>query len=414
MAEITLGTIRKAASTIAGTVPHTPTVPALYLSRRLGCELYLKLENQHLTGSFKDRGTLNRIKHLTAEQASAGIIAMSAGNHAQGVAYHAEHLGIPATIVMPEDTPLTKVERTRAFGARIVLSGESLNTAGVAARALAESEGLTFIHPYDDPLVIAGQGSAGLEMIGEVADLDSLLVPIGGGGLFSGVATAAKAFNPAIKMYGVEAERYPSMYQAIYSQPPTSGGTTLAEGIAVKEPGELTRTIVERYAEEILLVSEVSLEHAIYLLVQNQGVVAEGAGAAALAALVDNPDYFKGQKVGLVVSGSNIDLRLLASILTRALFHEGRLVRLRIDITDKPGILGQVATLIGKTGGNIVEVEHQRQFYDVPVKQAEIDVVVEMRHRDHVHELMTSLERAGFHARILSSLSTNDHLITDE
>jgi threonine dehydratase len=402
---VTAEDIRAAGRTIAGEVIRTPLVAAPRLGEILGCELYLKLENQQYTGSFKDRGALNKLKSLTREQAKYGVIAMSAGNHAQGVAYHARRLGIPATIVMPEFAPFTKVERTKDLGARVVLTGDTLDASAIAAREIAERENLTFVHPYDDPKIVAGQGTIGFEMLEDQPELDTIVVPIGGGGIISGIAIAAKSIKPEIEMIGVEAELFPSMYQAVHGQASTAGGQTLADGIAVKNPGQLTRAIIEELVSEILLVDEGQIEAAVHALVEQQNIVAEGAGAAGVAALMKDKERFAGRKVGAVICGGNIDVRLLSWVLTRGLVRDGRMVRLRIGIVDRPGVLAQVAQLIGATGGNIIEVYHQRLFYDVPAKQAEVDAVIETRNPEHVREIVAALEAGGFPTRVLSARS---------
>ena len=402
---VTIEDIRAAAKIIAGEVVRTPMVPAQRLSGRIGAEIHLKLENHQFTGSFKDRGALVKLKSLEPAQAEAGVIAMSAGNHAQGVAYHAQRLGIPATIVMPEFAPFSKVERTRGFGARVLLTGDTLDASAVAAREIAAREGLTFVHPYDDEKVIAGQGTIGLEILADVPELDVLLVPIGGGGIISGIAIAAKAIKPGIEIYGVEAELFPSMRQALKGQAPSSGGTTLADGIAVKNPGELTRAIIGELVEEIILVDEPAIETAVMALCELQKIVAEGAGAAGVAALMANPERFRGRKVGTVICGGNVDIRLLSWVLTRGLVRDGRMVRLRVDIVDQPGVLAKLSHFIGACGGNIMEVYHQRLFYNVPAKQAEIDVIVETRNAEHVHEIVAKLRDGGFPTRILSAHS---------
>ena len=402
---VTAEDIKAAAKEIAGEVIRTPLVPAPRLGGMLGCELYLKLENLQRTGSFKDRGALVKLKSLTPEQAKSGVIAMSAGNHAQGVAYHAERLGIPATIVMPEFAPFSKVERTRDFGARVVLTGDTLDASAVEAREIAEQENLTFVHPYDDPRIVAGQGTIGFEMLEDEPDLDAILVPIGGGGIISGIATAVKSVKPELQMIGVQAELFPSMYQAIHNQSTAFGGQTLADGIAVKVPGKLTREIIARLVEDIILVDEFQIETAVHLLVEEQKTVAEGAGAVGVAALIKDKGRFAGRKVGAVICGGNIDVRLLSWVLTRGMVRDGRLVRLRIGIVDRPGVLAKVAHLIGETGGNIIEVYHQRLFYDVPAKQADVDAIVETRNAAHVEEIIESLQAGGFPTRVLSARS---------
>ena len=402
---VTLDDIRRAAEIIDGAVIRTPLVPAPRLSRRLGCELHLKLESLQYTGSFKDRGALVKLKSLSDEQAKRGVIAMSAGNHAQGVAYHAKRLGIPATIVMPEFAPFTKVEQTRKFGARVVLTGDTLDASAVAAREIGDKDGLAFVHPYDDPLIVAGQGTVGLEIMADRPDLDAVIVPIGGGGILSGTATAMRALGSKARFFGVEAALYPSMYQAIHNQPPSFGGQTLADGIAVKKPGELTKAIIEELVDDIFIVDESAVETSVLMLIELQKVLAEGAGATPVAALLEEETRarFAGRKVGLVVTGGNIDVRLLSGVLTRGLVRDGRIVRLRIDIIDRPGVLAQVAKLIGDSGGNIIEVYHQRLFYDVPVKQAEVDAIVETRNEEHVSEIVENLRNGGFASRVLSA-----------
>ncbi len=416
---VTAEDIRAAARTIAGAVIRTPLVAAPRLSEILGCELYLKLENQQYTGSFKDRGALNKLKSLTPEQAKLGVIAMSAGNHAQGVAYHARRLGIPATIVMPEFAPVTKVERTKDLGARVVLTGETLDASAIAARDIAEDENLTFVHPYDDPMIVAGQGTIGFEMLEDQPGLDTIVVPIGGGGFISGIAIAAKSVNPEIEIIGVEAELFPSMYQAVHGQVPgaggqMAGGQTLADGIAVKNPGALTRAIIEELISDILLVDESQIEAAVHALAEQQKIVAEGAGAAGIAALMKAPERFAGRKVGAVICGGNIDVRLLSWVLTRGLVRDGRMVRLRIGIVDRPGVLAKVAQLIGETGGNIIEVYHQRLFHDVPATQADVDAVIETRNAEHVREIVAALETGGFPTRVLSARSSEDQAPADQ
>lgn len=402
-----LDDIREAAKTIVGEVVLTPCVQAPRLAAQLGvADLYLKLENQQFTGSFKDRGALNKLKSLTPEEAKRGVIAMSAGNHAQGVAYHAQRLGIPATIVMPEGTPFTKIERTASFGPRVILQGEGIDAAATYAREVAARENLVFVHPYDDPYIVAGQGTAGLEILEQAGDLDCLIIPIGGGGLISGIATAIKALKPEIEIYGVESALYPSMHHAVNGLAPANGGQTIAEGIAVKSPGALTRSIVERLVKDVLLVDEIALERAVHMLVETQRIVAEGAGAAGLAALIAYPERFQGRKVGLVICGGNIDARVLAQVMMRGLVREGRIATLRIEIADQPGVLASVAKLIGSTGANIIEVHHQRMFFDLPVKRADIDVSLETRNPAHVDDIIARLKEAGFPTRRLSSHST--------
>jgi threonine dehydratase len=404
---VCLADIRTAAQQLQGQVVRTPLIYAPRLSDMLGCEIHLKLENQQFTGSFKDRGSYVKLLSLPEDVKATGVIAMSAGNHAQGVAYHAQRLGIPATIVMPETAPFSKVERTRSFGARVVQSGETIDESFQVARDLMDQEGLTFVHPYDDPATIAGQGTIGLEMLADQPDLDTIVVPIGGGGVMAGTAIAAKSLKPEIRMIGCESELFPSMYQAIRGQQPSSGGSSLADGIAVKNPGKLTRPVIERYVSEHVLLTEDEIETAVAVLSEYQKVVAEGAGATPFAAASRLREQLAGRKVALVICGGNIDARVLASVLMRGLVRDGRLVRLRVDINDAPGVLAKVSGLIGQTGANIVEVYHQRLFHDVPVRRAEIDCVVETRNREHVREIVDALASGGFRTRILSTLSAD-------
>jgi threonine dehydratase len=402
---VTITDIRDAAAAIAGAVARTPTIAAPALGELADAEVYLKLETLHRTGSFKERGALNKLLRLDASQRRAGVVAMSAGNHAQGVAYHARRLGIPATIVMPEGTPFIKIDRTEAFGATVVLKGDSLVAAREAADALAREREAVLVHPYDDPDIIAGQGTIALEILADCPDLDTLVVPIGGGGLISGIAVAAKALNPAIEIVGVQSTLYPSMYRLLRGEDPGSpaAAATLAEGIAVKEPGRLTRHIVKALVSEIRLVDEVMLEAAVEILLDRQKLVVEGAGAAALAAVLAAPERFRGRRVGIVITGGNMDARLLASILMRGLVREGRLVRLRCELPDVPGALSRLSGVVGKYAGNIVEVHHQRLFHDPTVKRAELDVVVETQNRRHVEVLIAALLAAGFPTQLLLS-----------
>lgn len=399
---VTVEDIRTTAQQLAGQVVETPTVYSPALSAMYGAEIYLKLETLQRTGSFKDRGALAKLLSLDETQAKAGVIAVSAGNHAQGVAFHAQRLGIPATIVMPVGTPFNKIRRTEAFGAEVLLQGENVSAAEPHAEELAAGRGLTFIHPFDDPAVIAGQGTIALEMLGAVPDLETLIVPIGGGGLIAGVGTAAKAIRPGIEIVGVEAAMYPSMQAALSGIPAAPGGHTLAEGIAVKTPGSLTLEIVREKVDEILLVDEPALEAAVVEMMEVGKVMTEGAGAAPLAALTSGRERFAGRKLGLLVTGANIDSRLLASLLMRGLARAGRMARLRILVPDEPGHLARVASEISGTGANIVEVYHQRMFHDVPAKETELDVVVETRDEAHIRRLLDKLADSGFETRRLS------------
>jgi threonine dehydratase len=402
---VNLEAVRRAAASIAGAICRTPVVAAPALSELAGGEIYLKLETLHRTGSFKERGALTKLLTLDAGERRAGVVAMSAGNHAQGLAYHAQRLGIPVTIVMPEGTPFIKIDRTEAFGARVVLKGDSLSAARQAADALARDRGLMLVHPYDDPMVIAGQGTIALELLADQPDLDTLVAPIGGGGLISGIAVAAKALDPKIEIIGVQSTLYPSMYRLMRGEDPglPAAAATLAEGIAVKEPGRLTRHIVKALVSDILLVDDTSIEGAVETLLERQKLVVEGAGAAGVAAVLAAPERFRDRRVGIVICGGNIDARLLASILMRGLVREGRLVRLRCELPDMPGALSRVSGIIGKHAGNIVEVHHQRLFHDASVKRAELDVVVETQNRRHVELLIAALIEAGFPTELLSN-----------
>jgi threonine dehydratase len=366
------------------------------LSDILGCKVWLKFENQQFTASFKERGALNRLSLLEPAEKERGVIAMSAGNHAQGVAYHAHRLAIPATIVMPVNTPTVKVVNTRRHGAEVVLIGETVEEAAAFAQGHGRERGLTFIHPYDDPSVIAGQGTLALEMLGAAPEIDTLVVPIGGGGLISGMAVAATALKPGIRLIGVEAELYPSMYNAINGTQLPMRGDTLADGIAVKAPGRITQGIVRELVDDIVLVSEQEIERAVSLLINIEKTVVEGAGAAGLAAVLKRPEVFQHHTIGLVLCGGNIDTRLLASVLARELAREGRLTQLTIDLVDRPGRLAKVANLLGEAGANIVEVYHQRIFSDLPAKAALLELVIETRDRDHLNETVKCLKAAGF------------------
>lgn len=398
---LTLNDIEAAAAVIQGSVVHTPTVPSPGLSRAAGTDLFLKLENLQHTGSFKVRGALNKLSSLPRNE-GAGVIACSAGNHGQGVAYFASKLEFSATVVMPKDTPFTKIERTEGYGATVVLEGGSLADAEAFTHQMAAAENLTFIHPYDDPLVIAGQGTIGLEMLADLPQLDTIVVPIGGGGLIAGIATAAKAIKPDIRIIGVETASYPSMRAALAGQPVDAGGATLAEGIAVKTPGANTLPIIRELVDRIIVLDELAIENAVELMADAGRLVVEGAGAVGLGAVLAEPELFRDRVTGLVVSGGNIDMRVLASVLLRGLVRGGQLVRLRVQITDAPGNLARVTRIIGEAGGNIVEIVHQRLFYDVPVKQTDIDVVIETRNADHTAEIQEKLELAGWPTFALS------------
>lgn len=398
--------IRAAADELSGQIIATPTLPAPALSRLLGCELYLKHEQLQYTSSFKARGAYLAMRALNEEQRRKGVITMSAGNHAQAVAFHAQNLGIHATIVMPKQTPFAKVERTRAYGADIVLEGRNLNECEQTVTALQDEHGYTLIHPYDNFHVIRGQGTVGLEILQAAPDLDSLIVPIGGGGLIGGIAVMAKHLRPDIEVIGVEAELYASMTQTLAGQSLSVGGETIAEGIAVKLPGALTVPLAKANVDDILLVNEQQLEWAVGSLAEQQRIIAEGAGAAGIAALYANQDRFAGKKVGVVICGGNIDMRLLGTILNRNMMSDGRLVRLRIDISDEPGMLASISTAIGGCGGNIVEIYHQRMFYDVPAKLAKIDAVVDTRGTAHVQEIIAALTDRHFSVAVIDEQSS--------
>ena len=392
--------VAAAARTIAGQVVATPLVPSAALSEIAGTQLLLKLENLQHTGSFKARGALNKLSSLNPE-VTHGIVACSAGNHAQGVAFFAARQGFAATIVMPRGTPFTKVERTEAHGATVVLEGDTLAEAETFTHALAQREGLVFVHPYDDPLIVAGQGTVGIEMLDAAPDLDAIVVPIGGGGLIAGIATAVKARRPEIRVVGVEAALYPSMSEALGGRPATSGGTTLAEGIAVKNPGRLTQPITEALVDEIVVLDEPAIESAVELLAEAAHLVVEGAGATALGAVLARPELFAGRRTGLVISGGNIDMRLLATVLLRGMVRGGQMIRLRVQIADAPGSLARVGRVIGDAGGNVVDIVHQRMFYNVPVKQADLDVVIETRNAAHGLAIRQALDAAGLPTRVL-------------
>ena len=390
---------------LEGHIVRTPFFRSQTLSAISGADLFLKFENRQYTASFKDRGAYIYLAGLDEAQRRAGVIALSAGNHAQGVAYHAARMDMPATIVMPEATPFNKVRAAEFLGAEVILRGETIAEGETFVHERAEEGGLTFVHPYDDPRIVAGQGTVGLEMLRAVPGLDFLVVPIGGGGLIAGIALAAKALSPDTRVIGVEAASYSSMHCALNGLPPPPGGPTIAEGIAVKRPGALTLPVVRELVEDILLVDEAAMERGVQLLAEIEKTVAEGAGAAALAAVLSHPERFCGRRVGLVVSGGNIDARLLASVLMRGLVRGGRLVRLRIEIQDQPGGLARAAAAIARAGGNIVDVQHQRWFEDVPIKLTDIEVALETRDEAHVGQVLEALQAAGMRAVRLSSRS---------
>jgi threonine dehydratase len=393
---VVLADIETARRTIAGAVVRTPMLPAPQLSELTGAEVFVKYENLQVTNSFKERGAVVKLVSLSAAERANGVIAMSAGNHAQAVAYHAKRLAIPATIVMPVTTPYVKVAATEAHGAEVVLDGETLTEAQARAEAIAQERRLTWVHPYEDPFVIAGQGTVALEMLEDVPGLEVLIVPIGGGGLISGIAVAARARKPTIEIVGAEAALYPSMWNAVNGRHKTIGGPTLAEGIAVKNVGKLTLPVVRALVSDIILVDEAQLERAVNAFLICQKAIAEGAGAAGLAAMLAEPERFHRRKVGLVLSGGNIDPRILASIMVRELERESRIVSFRLTIPDRPGVLGQIATRLGQLGANILEVDHKRLFLDVPAKGARLDVTVETRDRAHADHIFDALDADGY------------------
>jgi threonine dehydratase len=391
---VTFADIEAAAATLAGLVKCTNFDRSRTLSDITGADVWLKFENLQFTATFKERGALNRLSALSADQRRRGVIAASAGNHAQGVAYHAARLLIPATIYVPVGTPTVKIENTRRHGATVIEGGATLEEAAALATTHGQNEGLTFVHPYDDPLIIAGQGTIALEMLAAVPDLEVLIVPIGGGGLISGIAVAAKTLKPDIEVIGVQAMLYPSMFNLIKQQSLPMRGDTLAEGIAVKAPGRITSEIVRALVDDIVLVTEQDVEQALSLLLTIEKSVTEGAGAAGLAAVLADPERFKGRKLGLVLSGGNIDTRLLSGVLTRQLAREGRLSQLRFDIVDRPGQLGEVVAVLSRSGANIVEVSHQRIFTDLPAKAVHLEIVVETRDRAHLDATIAALRAA--------------------
>ncbi len=402
--KISLQAIRMAAERLKGAIIRTPAVEAPKLSALTGARIFLKYENMQATGSFKERGALLKLLSLDETARGRGVIAISAGNHAQAVAYHAQRLGIPATVVMPENTPFNKVSNTEGYGAKVILSGESIAESRVLADELIAKHGFTLIHPYDDPIVIAGQGTAGLEFIEDCPALDCLVVPVGGGGLISGIAAAAAALKPDLDIYGVEVESYPSAYAALRGQSATCAGSTLAEGIAVKICGEHTLPIIREFVKDIILVSEAEVEQAIFTLAAQQKTVAEGASAAGLAAILARRPEFAKRRAGLIQCGANIDPRVLASIMMRGLERESKIVSLRISITDTPGTLGAIASELGRCGANILEVYHRRFYLDVPAKGAVVEIVIETKDRAHADLAVERLRLHGFKVERMNSL----------
>ena len=393
---ITIADIESARRVIETVVLRTPMLPAPKLSALTGAEVYVKYENLQVTNSFKDRGALVKLASLNEAERKRGVITMSAGNHAQAVAYHAARLGIPSTIVMPVTTPFVKIAATRLHGAEVVLHGESVAEAQARCEQIQGQRGLVLVHPYDDHCIIAGQGTIALEMLEDVPDLDMLIFPIGGGGLIAGNAVGARAKNPTIEIVGTEAVLYPSVWNALRGENRPLGGPTLAEGIAVKNVGKLTLPIIRELVADIILVNEAELERAVNAYLTLQKTMAEGAGAAGLAAMLAKPARFKGMKVGLVLCGGNIDPRVLASIMVRELERENRIVSFRLTIPDHPGVLGIIATRIGRLRANILEVDHRRLFLDVPAKGAKLDVTIETRDAAHAGEIMAALAADGY------------------
>jgi threonine dehydratase len=395
---VTLADVEAAARRLEGRVVRTPCLHSRTLSAIVGCEVWLKFENLQFTASFKERGALNRLAQLTDAERARGVLAVSAGNHAQGVALHAQRLGIPATIVMPRFTPSVKVEATRAFGPRIVLEGDTLEDARAHGLALARGEGLVFVHPYDDPAVIAGQGTIALEMIDEVPGLDTLVIAVGGGGLVAGIAVAAHGRRPGLEVIGVQTERYPAMYDDFHGTVHPQGTGTIAEGIAVGLPGTITARLVRERVADVVLVTEGGIEHAIVALLEIEKTVVEGAGAAGLAALLADRTRFAGRRVGLVLCGGNIDPLLLAAIVRREMVRSGRLARLRIEIRDRPGALAAITTELARAGANIEEIQHQRIFGALSAERAAVEVIVQTRGEAHVAEILAGMEAAGLPA----------------
>ena len=397
---ISAASIHAAAALLADQVIDTPCRYSRTLSGITGAEVYLKFENLQFTASFKERGALIKLLSLSQEERAAGVLAVSAGNHAQGVAYHARRLGIRAVIVMPRHTPHVKVEHTRAFDAEVILAGDSFDDAKAHGLALAAERKLSLVHPYDDERVISGQGTVALEMLAREPALEVLVVPVGGGGLIAGMAIAAKAAKPGIELYGVETESFPSMYCALRGEAPRCAANTIADGIAVREPGALTLPIVRELVSGMLLVGEGEIEHAIVLLLEVEKTVVEGAGAAGLAALLAQPERFRGRRVGIVLSGGNIDPLMLSVIIERGMVRAGRLTRLTVELRDLPGALATVTACLAEANANIEEVHHQRAFTNLPLQTAAVDFVLQTRGREHVEEIIGALRAAGFAARI--------------
>ncbi len=401
---IDFGSVCAAHEKIKDAVIRTPTVKATRLSLHLGIELYLKLENLQHTNAFKARGALNKLLTLNKEQKEKGVIACSAGNHAQGVAYHATRLGVPSIIVMPNGTPFNKIQKTEDFGAKVVLYGNNFDESVGETMRLAEEKDMTFIHPFDDDAVVCGQGTLGLEMIEQVPDLDTVVVPIGGGGLMAGVATALKGIKPDIEIIGAQAENFDAVMAQVEKRKFKAGPSTLAEGIAVKEPSSKDIKIIKKLVDHIYSASEEEIENAIFDLLSDEKLVAEGAAGAGLAVIQKNLNHFKGKKVGLVLCGGNIDSRTLSTLIMRGLVRDGRIARLRFEIDDTPGQLSDISRIIGEAGANVIEVIHQRLMQTVSLKRAELDIVIEARDKNHVKELVKTLEDNRFVVHIMGEV----------
>jgi len=395
---IQIADIRAAADRLRGQVLETPCVESRTISQLLGAQVFLKFENLQFTASFKERGACNKLAQLSPDERRRGVIAMSAGNHAQGVAYHAQRLGLRAVIVMPCFTPGVKVERTRSFGAEIVLHGDTLDESRTHALELAQEQQLVFVHPYDDEAIVAGQGTVGLEMLAAVPTLDTLVVAVGGGGLISGIAVAARALKPRIEVIGVQALRFPNMFNAIKHAALPQGGSTIAEGIAVGTPGKVTQEIVAKHVDDMVLVDEGDIEQALVMLLEIEKTLVEGAGAAPLAAMLKDPGRFRGRQVGLVLGGGNIDPMLLAAIIERGLVRGGRLARIRVNARDVPGSLARITALVSEAGANINEVHHQRAFTLLAAQNVEIELVLQTRGPDHIRAVLEVLQQGGFPA----------------
>jgi len=395
---IQIADIRAAAERLQGQVLNTPCVESRTISKILGAQVFLKFENLQFTASFKERGACNKLAQLSADERRRGVIAMSAGNHAQGVAYHAQRLGLRAVIVMPRFTPGVKIERTRSFGAEVVLYGDTLDEARTHALQLAAEQELIFVHPYDDEAIVAGQGTVGIEMLEAVPGLDTLVVAVGGGGLVAGIAVAAKALKPGIEVIGVQTLRFPNMFNAVKHQHLPQGGSTIAEGIAVGTPGQVTQAIVERFVDDLVLVDEGDIEQALVMLLEIEKTLVEGAGAAPLAALLKDPERFRGRQVGLVLGGGNIDPMLLAAIIERGMVRAGRLARVIVSARDVPGSLARITAIVSEAGANIDEVHHQRAFTLLAAQNVEIELVLQTRGREHIAAVLQALHDGGFQA----------------